>query len=59
MEWIRQNKRLVGAVVAGIGAALTALGQEEMAALVGMVGAYLVGAGLHKSDAQQKAEAGK
>lgn len=59
MEWLKQNKRLVGAAFAAAGAFCLAMDWTEAAAIVGGIGTHLIAAGATKGDNQQKAEAGK
>lgn len=54
MEWIKAHKLLIGAIFSGIAAALLAVGEQEAAAAVGMIGTFLAGAGGVKSDQYYK-----
>ena len=54
MGHINRNKRAYGAVLAGLAAALLYLDQKDLAALVGMLSAGLIGAGHLPSDAEAR-----
>lgn len=54
MKWLNENKRLVGAILAGVAAAAASLGYTEAAGLVALVASYLGVAGATKSDAEAK-----
>lgn len=55
MEHLKKNKRIYGAIFAGIAGGLSAYGWTEAATAVGMIGAFLLGAGAVKSDAEVQA----
>lgn len=54
MQWFKENKRLIGAVFAAVGAGLLYLGYAEAASVVALIGTHLGLAGATKSDREAK-----
>lgn len=55
MQWLKEHKALAGWIVSFVAGGLMAVDQKEAAALVGMLGAALLGAGHVPSDREVKA----
>ena len=53
-DWILAHKAPIGAILAFIAAGLEGTGRKHGAVMVGAAASWLMGAGLHPSDAAEK-----